>query len=71
MPLLKIDIFSSVLRMMKSKKLFLRGKMFQRRKNNFNEIYSTDQEIRKINCHFLKASTAHLHLQLSSSFSCI
>ena len=40
-PLLKIDIFSSVLRMMKSKYLFPRGKMFQRRKNNFNEIYSS------------------------------
>ena len=56
MSLLKINVFSSVLKMMKSKNLFPRGKMFQHRKNNFNEIYSSKiKKIHKINCHFFKA----------------
>ena len=45
MPLLKIDIFSSVLIndeiIIIKKTLFPRGKMFQHRTNNFNEIYSS------------------------------
>ena len=55
MHLKKNDIFSSVLKMMKSKNLFPRGKMFQHRKNNFNEIYSSQiKQSTKIICHFLK-----------------
>ena len=41
MLLLKIDVFSSVLKMMKSKSLFTAGKKFQRGQINFNEIYSS------------------------------
>ena len=68
----KNDIFSSVLRIMKSKNLFPRGKMFQHKKNNFNEIYSSQiKKSAKEIATYLKASTAHLHLQISSSFSCI
>ena len=50
----KIDTFSSVLGMMKSKYRFPRGKMFQHRKIISMKLFTTDQYICKIHCHFFK-----------------